>query len=65
MTPIWISLGISVAGFFGSIGASAFMSGMRWGVVQSDIRYLRRDLDKLLEYFKLVPAKTEDSRRNR
>lgn len=63
MQVVWVSIGISVASFFASIGVSAFMSGMRWGVVQTDMRYMRRDLDKLLAYFKLTPAEHENGRK--
>lgn len=63
MAALWISIGVSVMSFFGSIGVSAFMSGMRWGVVQSDIRYIRRDVDKLLEYFRLTPAHEENGKK--
>lgn len=65
MAYMWISLGISVCGFFASIGVTSFMSGMRWGMVKSDIEYLRRDVSSIMHYFKLTPADEQNGKRRR
>lgn len=62
MMYVWVSLGISVSGFFASIGTTAFMSGMRWGIVKSDIEYLRRDVESIMRYFRLTPADDKSGR---
>lgn len=65
MLYVWISLGISIAGLFASIGVSTFIAGMRVGVVQTDIAYLKRDMATIMHYFKLTPAEERNGRGRR
>lgn len=43
MVAVYLSIGISVAGFILSICASMFISGTRWGRVETSLRDLQAD----------------------
>jgi hypothetical protein len=63
MTAAWISVGTSVAAFAASVSVSLYARGVREGIVKSDIAYMKRDIENIMRYFRLVPAEEQDKRR--
>ncbi len=61
-TAVIITITVSCATFFASVGASTFVSGMRWGKITRDMEYVQRDIRTIMEYFRLTPR--DDARRN-
>ena len=59
MNSTEITIIITIAGFFMSVGTSAFIAGLRAGRMVRDIEYIRRDLGLLMSLFKLVPINSD------
>lgn len=59
MSSTGITILITCAGFFMSVGTSAFVSGFRAGRTSRDISYIQRDLALLMSLFHLVPINTD------
>jgi hypothetical protein len=54
VNPAWVEVGIGAATFVLSISASAFISGTRWGRVETDMRSMNDRLAKIEGMFTLV-----------
>ena len=50
---LWIQAGIGVLTFVSSIGGAAFVSGTRWGRIESDMRMMADRLAKIEGMFTL------------
>ena len=63
----WTAIGTVIAGMALLITAFTLVSlrGARLSKMESDISYLRRDMDTVLRYFKLVPAAEQERRQRR
>lgn len=63
----WTEAGVVIAGIallvtvLGLVG----LRGATLARMKTDIEYLRRDMDMLLKYFKLVPVSEQDRKRGR
>lgn len=55
MNGVLISVVVTVAGFFVSVGASAFISGMRWGQMTTAVTSIDSRLAKIEGMFVMVP----------
>jgi hypothetical protein len=54
MTTTEVDLVVAAAGLLGSIGVSAFVSGMRWGAVDERIRTIEHNLAEIKGMFTLT-----------
>lgn len=54
---------IGVVTFAMSVGASAWISGSRWGEIKTDLAWIKRELDALLTMFKRIPIDKDQGRR--
>ena len=63
----WTAIGTVIAGMALLITAFTLVSlrGARLAKMESDINYLRRDMDTVLRYFKLTPAAEQERRQRR
>lgn len=53
MTPIDIEVIIGVITFIVSVATSAFIGGIKWGRVQSDVDHMKTDLAEIKGMFSL------------
>lgn len=63
----WTAIGSVIAGMalFVTVLTLVSIRGARLAKMESDIDYLRRDMNTVLQYFKLVPAEEQDRRKRR
>lgn len=63
----WTAIGAVIAGMGLLLTVLTLVSlrGARLAKMESAIDYLRRDMDTVLRYFKLVPAEEQDRTRKR
>ena len=63
----WTAIGSIIAGlaFFLTVLTLVSLRGARLAKMESDISYMRRDLDQLLRLYKLVPAEEQEKRQRR
>jgi hypothetical protein len=54
MTPAWVEVGIGAATIVLSLAGSAFISGTRWGRVESDMKSMSDRLARIEGMFTLV-----------
>ena len=60
----WTAIGAVIAGMalFVTVLTLVSLRGARLAKMESDISYLRRDMDTVMKFFKLVPASEQDRR---
>ena len=63
----WTAIGSIIAGmaFFLTVLTLVSLRGARLAKMESDISYMRRDLDQLLRLYKLVPAEEQERKQRR
>lgn len=63
----WTAIGSVIAGMalFITVLTLVSLRGARLAKMESDISYMRRDLDQLLRLYKLVPAEEQEKRQRR
>lgn len=63
----WTAIGSVIAGMalFITLLTLVSLRGQRLAKMESDISYLRRDMDSVLRYFKIVPDEEQDRRKRR
>lgn len=63
----WTAIGSVIAGMalFITVLTLVSLRGARLAKMESDISYMRRDLDQLLRLYKLVPTEEQDKRQRR
>lgn len=65
MSDAILSILIAAGGLALSIGASVYVTGRRQGSRDTDITYIRRDLDQILKLYRLTPIAEQERKRRR